>query len=300
MPPMPRLAASRITSTGKCFSSSQRSAWGAIFSPAKSRAISRTAIWSSSRAKCIRYPRFPILFSWTRLHPCCPSLRGAEGDEAIQGVIGAIFLDCFASLAMTESDKAASLTHRRNREFRAFLDPGRPARGYRLGLGVEADRIRPVLVEVAEAGLFPAAEGVIGDRHRDRHVDADHADIDLGREVARGVAVAGEDGNAVAVIMLRRQRQRFLVVVRAHHREHRAKDLFLVDPHVLGDVVEQRTTEIETFLVALHLETAAVDGERRAFLDADIDVALDLLDRLACHERTVVRRRIDRGADLER
>ena len=35
MPPMPRLAASRITSTGKCFSSSQRSACGAIFSAAK-------------------------------------------------------------------------------------------------------------------------------------------------------------------------------------------------------------------------------------------------------------------------
>ena len=45
-----------------------------------------------------------------------------------------------------------------------------------------------MLVEVAEAGLLPAAEGVIGDRYRNRHVDADHADIDFGREVARGVA----------------------------------------------------------------------------------------------------------------
>src|SRR6185312_13528482 len=111
------------------------------------------------------------------------------------------FLDCFAALAMTMRGKTTfslamtelRLLHRRNRELRAFLDAGWPARGHRLGLGVEADRIRPVLVEVAEAGLLPAAEGVIGDRHRDRHVDADHADIDLGREVARGVAVAGED-----------------------------------------------------------------------------------------------------------
>jgi hypothetical protein len=42
-------------------------------------------------------------------------------------------------------------------------EKGRPARGHGLGLGVEADRIRPVLVEVAEAGALPAAEGVIGD-----------------------------------------------------------------------------------------------------------------------------------------
>ena len=43
MPPMPSVAASRITSTGKCFSSSQRSACGAIFSAANANAMSRTA-----------------------------------------------------------------------------------------------------------------------------------------------------------------------------------------------------------------------------------------------------------------
>src|ERR1700753_297389 len=154
---MPSVAASRITSTGKYFSSSQRTACGAIFSAAKSRAISRTASWSSLRANCI--------------------------------------------------ERVRSLAHGRHRELRAFLDAGGPARGHRLGLGVKADRIRTVLVEIAEAGLLPAAEGVIGDRHRDRHVDTDHADIDLGGEVARGVAVAGEDRDAIAVIMIRRQRQ---------------------------------------------------------------------------------------------
>jgi len=43
-----------------------------------------------------------------------------------------------------------------------------------------------------------AAEGVIGNRHRDRHVDADHADIDLGGEIARGVAVAGSRARIVS------------------------------------------------------------------------------------------------------
>src|SRR6187549_3990386 len=53
MPPMPSAAASRIVSTGKNFSSSQLSANGASFSAAKSRAMSRTAIWSSLRANSI-------------------------------------------------------------------------------------------------------------------------------------------------------------------------------------------------------------------------------------------------------
>src|SRR5437660_2866664 len=145
--------------------------------------MSRTAIWSSLRANCIQGCSF------------LSSLRGAKRRS------NPFFLfrgnmDCFAALAMT--GWAIPSVHRRNRELRAFLDAGRPARGDRLGLGVEADRIRTMLIEVAEAGLLPAAEGVVRDRHRDRHVDADHADVDLGGEVAGGIAVAGEDRNTVA------------------------------------------------------------------------------------------------------
>src|SRR3954470_14222798 len=51
--------------------------------------------------------------------------------------------------------------HRRYDEFGAFLGAGRPARRHRLGLGVEPDRIRTVLVEIAEAGALPAAERVV-------------------------------------------------------------------------------------------------------------------------------------------
>src|SRR6201988_4455366 len=149
---MPRLAASRITATGKGFSSSHRIAGGAIFSAANSRAISRTAIWSSLRANCI----------------------------------------------------FAGLVHRRDRELRALLHAGRPARGDGFCLGVEADRIRTMLVEVAKSRLLPATEGVIRNRHRDRHVDADHADIDARREVARRVAIAGEDRDTIAVVMVGR------------------------------------------------------------------------------------------------
>src|SRR5437763_15262771 len=79
------------------------------------------------------------------------SLRGAERRS--NPVSGEVRLDCFAALAMTARCR---LLHRRDREFRALLDAGRPARGHRLGLGVEADRVRSVLVEIAEARLLPA------------------------------------------------------------------------------------------------------------------------------------------------
>src|SRR3981189_3434048 len=62
-----------------------------------------------------------------------------------------------------------ALIHCRDGEFGAVLDAGRPPRCHGLGLGVELDRRWAVLVEVTEAGALPAAEGVIGDRDRDRH-----------------------------------------------------------------------------------------------------------------------------------
>src|SRR5688572_28261327 len=65
--------------------------------------------------------------------------------------------------------------HGRDHELRALLHAARPARGDGFRLGVEAHRVEPMLVEVAESGALPSPEGVVGDRHRDRHVDAHHA-----------------------------------------------------------------------------------------------------------------------------
>src|SRR5579884_2737236 len=70
-----------------------------------------------------------------------------------------------------------ALFHSGNDEFSAILDARRPARRHRLDLGVELDRRGAVLVEITEARALPAAEGVVGHRHRDRHVDTDHADL---------------------------------------------------------------------------------------------------------------------------
>ena len=57
---------------------------------------------------------------------------------------------------------------------------------------------------------------------------------------------------------------------------------------------------IEAVLVALHLEAAAVDDELGAFLDADIDVGLHLVELGLGHHRAVVGAGVGRGADLQR
>src|SRR5208337_1576723 len=190
--------------------------------------------------------------------------------------------------------------HGRDAELRSILDARRPARGHCLGARVKADRVRAVLVEVAEAGALPAAEGVIGDRHRDRHVDADHADLDAAGEVARRVAVAREDRDAVPVFMVVTEAERFRIVVRAHDRQHGAKNLFLVDAHVLGDMVEEAAAHVEAALVALHLEAAPVDDEFRALADAEIDVAEHFVERRLGDERPEVSGGVGRGTDLQR
>src|SRR6185369_16851956 len=86
-----------------------------------------------------------------------------------------------------------------------------------LGLGPEAHAFLAVLADVAEARALPPAEAVVADRHGDRHVDADHPDIDARREFARGMAVAGEDGDPVAIFVLRRELQRGFEIRRSDH-----------------------------------------------------------------------------------
>ena len=156
-----------------------------------------------------------------------------------------------------------------------------------------------MLVEVAESGAFPAAEGVIGDRHGDRHVHADHAHLHARGEIARRVAVAGEYGDAVAIFVIVAELQGVFIGIRAHHRQDRAEDLFLVDAHVRRHMVEEAAAEIIAVLIALHLEAAPIDRQRRAFRNADVHIAAHPLQRLRRHQRAIVGGRVRGGADLQ-
>src|SRR6185436_3620071 len=75
-----------------------------------------------------------------------------------------------------------------------------PSRHRHLLLRVELDRFGALDVEVAEEGFVPAGEGEPGHGGGDADVDADHAGVEVVLELAGGVAVAGEDGGAVAVL----------------------------------------------------------------------------------------------------
>ena len=97
---------------------------------------------------------------------------------------------------------ASPLPHRWYHKARAILNPRWPARGDGFGFGVKAKRIWPMLVEIAKARALPAAKSVIRQRHRNWHVNPHHADIDAARKIARGIAIAGENGNAIAILML--------------------------------------------------------------------------------------------------
>src|SRR5688572_13045555 len=64
-----------------------------------------------------------------------------------------------------------------------------PAARDRLLAREEVHALGAVCLRVAEDRVLEATEGVVGDRHGNRHVDADHADLDLVLEAAGRPAV---------------------------------------------------------------------------------------------------------------
>ena len=82
-------------------------------------------------------------------------------------------------------DFSEGLLHRRNDEGCVLLHTARPAGSDCLDLGPELHALRAVLVGVAEGGALPAAECMVGERNRDRHIDADHVDLNLAGKAAR-------------------------------------------------------------------------------------------------------------------
>ena len=169
----------------------------------------------------------------------------------------------------------------------AGADAGGPAGGDGLEAGVEADAFGAVDGVVAEEGALPSAEGVEGHGHGDGHVDADHAGLHAAAEVAGGVAVAGEDAGAVAVLVLVDELEGFFEVVDADDAEDRAEDLFLVDTHLGLDVVEEAGAEEKTVAFG-ECMGAAVDDELGAFGLAEVDVAGDFVAVRAGDERAEV------------
>src|SRR5258707_4932215 len=78
-----------------------------------------------------------------------------------------------------------SLFHRRNRKVGAHRGVFRPALGHGLEPCVKAHALVAIDVVITEQRTAPPTEAVEGHRHRNGHVDSDHADLDLARKGAR-------------------------------------------------------------------------------------------------------------------
>ena len=117
-------------------------------------------------------------------------------------------------------------------------------------------------MHVAEQRALPAAKAVPGHRYGNRHVDADHADLDAAGKFARHVAVAGVAGHAIAEFVIVDQLDCGGKVVDAHAGQYRTKNFFLVDAHFRRDMVEQRAAHPETLVASWAsrraLEAAAI------------------------------------------
>jgi len=96
------------------------------------------------------------------------------------------------------------------------------------------------------------------------------------------------------------QPQGGLEVIRAHHRQYRAEDFFFIDTHVRLDVVEQAAAQEVPVFIALKVQPPTVDDQVGAFLDAQIDVGLYLLEMLLGDQRAHLAVRIHARPDLQR
>ena len=84
-------------------------------------------------------------------------------------------------------------------------------------------------------------------RHRNRHIDADHAHLNAPRKFTRHIAVAGEATHTIAKLMRVDQIHRLRKVFDAHAAQHRAKNLFFVDAHLRRDMVKQSAAHPKAF-----------------------------------------------------
>src|SRR5688572_3834542 len=123
--------------------------------------------------------------------------------------------------------------------FGAGADRCGPARGHGLQPRVEVHALRTVNGVTAEYRAVPATETVERHRHGNGDVDADHAHLHAPGEIARRIPVAREHRDTVSVVMLVDQVHGIFVVASAHHAQDRPENLFAVDGHVPGDVIEE-------------------------------------------------------------
>src|SRR5215469_16715290 len=103
--------------------------------------------------------------------------------------------------------------------------------------GIEPDTFFAVSVIAAEHGAFPAAKRMPCHRHRNRYIDADHADFDTVRELLRRLPIVRITGDAIPEFVRVYQVNGRFEIGYSDNAEHRSKDFFAVNRHFRGDVI---------------------------------------------------------------
>ena len=114
---------------------------------------------------------------------------------------------------------------------------------------------------VTKQTALPATKTMKRHRHRQGHIDADHADLNLAHEFARHAAVAGKNGDTIGVLIGVNQINRAGNIFGAQHAQHWPKNFFFINRHVRGDVIEQGAADKKALLAPRHSQTATVHDQ---------------------------------------
>src|SRR5699024_11127223 len=198
------------------------------------------------------------------------------------------------------------LVHHWHRKLRSGILFIWPATGDGLGLRVEAEGIRSVLVEVTKPRSLPPAKGVVRDWHGNWHVDSYHSYVDRGCEVTGSAAVGCKDGYAIAVLMFSGKLHCFFQSFCTHHGQERTEDFISVNRHVWRHTIEKCWSSKEAlgerFAIKRsrgHVERAAIGKQLGTAALALFDVVFNAVLGILGDQRTVIRTGIQAVADVE-
>src|SRR6266850_3813189 len=174
-----------------------------------------------------------------------------------------------------------------------------PARCDGFRLGVELHHLFAVGAEIAEFGTAGTGEAEEGHRHRDGHVDADLADVDLALKLARRGATLGEYAGAVAERVVVDEFDRLIQRAHGDDHHHRPEDLGGVDRHFRRHPGKNGRADEVALLVAGYFDAAAIQFQLGAFFDALVHQPEDAILGILRHDGTQVRTLLDAGVHLE-
>jgi len=151
---------------------------------------------------------------------------------------------------------------------------------------------------ISEERALPSTEAVEGHGNGNGHIDADHACLDTVGKGSRRVAVAGEDGGAVAELMVVDEFKCGFEGIGADDAEDRSEDLFAIDAHVGFYVIEEAGAEKEAF-AAREDGVTSIDEEGCTFGASEVEVTADAVKMLAGDERAEIGFGFGAGRDLQ-